>query len=556
MTDTKNLYDAVIIGGGPAGLTAALYLGRARYRVLVLEKDRFGGQITITNEVVNYPGVLAASGEELAGTMRQQAANFGAEFKMAEVTGLEMGGDVKTVHTTKGDVQALSVLLASGASPRHVGFDGEEDYQGHGVAYCATCDGEFFTGKEVLVVGGGFAAAEDKETADVVILNSCTVTAESDRKVRQIFRRAKKDNPDAVMVLTGCMAQAFPEDARRLEEADIILGTSNRKRLVPDLLAFLSARQRIIDIAPHTNDEKFENLNVENFTGRTRAFVKIEDGCNRFCSYCIIPYARGRVRSKPLEDLKAELAGLGANGYKEVVLTGINLSAYGQEFGLHLCDAIEAACATPGIERVRLGSLEPEQLSEDVIRRMAKQKKLCPQFHLSLQSGCDATLKRMNRHYTADEYRTIVRNLRAAFENAAITTDIMVGFAGETDEEFAKSLAFAEEIAFAKVHVFAYSRRPGTRAYDMGDQLTNAVKEARSHEMIRVTTATQQAFFKAQIGRTEEVLFEREIQKGVWEGYSMNYTPVAVASGTSLAGEIRSVRIESCTDTHCMGAVL
>ena len=399
----------------------------------------------------------------------------------------------------------------------------------------------------------GFAAAEDKETADVVILNSCTVTAESDRKVRQIFRRAKKDNPDAVMVLTGCMAQAFPEDARRLEEADIILGTSNRKRLVPDLLAFLSARQRIIDIAPHTNDEKFENLNVENFTGRTRAFVKIEDGCNRFCSYCIIPYARGRVRSKPLEDLKAELAGLGANGYKEVVLTGINLSAYGQEFGLHLCDAIEAACATPGIERVRLGSLEPEQLSEDVIRRMAKQKKLCPQFHLSLQSGCDATLKRMNRHYTADEYRTIVRNLRAAFENAAITTDIMVGFAGETDEEFAESLAFAEEIAFAKVHVFAYSRRPGTRAYDMGDQLTNAVKEARSHEMIRVTTATQQAFFKAQIGRTEEVLFEREIQKGVWEGYSMNYTPVAVASGTSLAGEIRSVRIESCTDTHCMG---
>ena len=187
---------------------------------------------------------------------------------------------------------------------------------------------------------------------------------------------------------------------------------------------------------------------------------------------------------------------------------------------------------------------------------MAKQKKLCPQFHLSLQSGCDATLKRMNRHYTADEYRTIVRNLRAAFENAAITTDIMVGFAGEMDEEFAESLAFAEEIAFAKVHVFAYSRRPGTRAYDMGDQLTNAVKEARSHEMIRVTTATQQAFFKAQIGHTEEVLFEREIQKSVWEGYSMNYTPVAVVSGTSLAGEIRSVRIESCTDTHCMGAVL
>lgn len=401
----------------------------------------------------------------------------------------------------------------------------------------------------------GFTAAADDEQADVVVLNSCTVTAESDRKVRQIFRRAKKDNPDAVMVLSGCMAQAFPEDAQRLEEADIILGTSNRARLLPDLLTFLSTRQRIVDIEPHTNGETFERLQVENFSGRTRAFVKIEDGCNRFCSYCIIPYARGRVRSKPLEDLKAELHALADNGFREVVLTGINLSAYGQEFGLHLCDAIEAACAVPGIARVRLGSLEPEQLSEPVIRRMAKQEKLCPQFHLSLQSGCDATLRRMNRHYTADEYRTIVRNLRVAFDNAAITTDIMVGFAGETEEEFAASLAFAKEIAFAKVHVFAYSRRPGTRAYDMGDQVTNAVKESRSHAMIRATTETQRTFFDTQVGRTEQVLFERAVQPGVYEGYSMNYTPVLAASGTSLAGQIRTVRIESNAGTHCIGRI-
>lgn len=406
------------------------------------------------------------------------------------------------------------------------------------------------------LLAAGFTQAAPDEAAGVVVVNSCTVTAQSDHKVRQALRRAKKDNPGAVTVLTGCMPQAFPDAAAALLEADIVLGNTKRSDLVPRLQEFLATKQRVVDIAPHVTGEPFEPLHVSEFHGRTRAFLKIQDGCDRFCAYCIIPYARGRVRSKALEDIRQEVAQLGQAGYKEVVLTGINLSAYGQEFGLHLCDAIEAACATPGIERVRLGSLEPEQLSEDVIRRMAKQKKLCPQFHLSLQSGCDATLKRMNRHYTADEYRTIVRNLRAAFENAAITTDIMVGFAGETDEEFAESLAFAEEIAFAKVHVFAYSRRPGTRAYDMGDQLTNAVKEARSHEMIRVTTATQQAFFKAQIGRTEEVLFEREIQKGVWEGYSMNYTPVAVASGTSLAGEIRSVRIESCTDTHCMGAVL
>ena len=350
----------------------------------------------------------------------------------------------------------------------------------------------------------GFTAAADDEQADVVVLNSCTVTAESDRKVRQIFRRAKKDNPDAVMVLSGCMAQAFPEDAQRLEEADIILGTSNRARLLPDLLTFLSTRQRIVDIEPHTNGETFERLQVENFSGRTRAFVKIEDGCNRFCSYCIIPYARGRVRSKPLEDLKAELHALADNGFREVVLTGINLSAYGQEFGLHLCDAIEAACAVPGIARVRLGSLEPEQLSEPVIRRMAKQEKLCPQFHLSLQSGCDATLRRMNRHYTADEYRTI---------------------------------------------------RPGTRAYDMGDQVTNAVKESRSHAMIRATTETQRTFFDTQVGRTEQVLFERAVQPGVYEGYSMNYTPVLAASGTSLAGQIRTVRIESNAGTHCIGRI-
>lgn len=401
----------------------------------------------------------------------------------------------------------------------------------------------------------GFSVAEDNEQADVVILNSCTVTAESDRKVRQLFRRAKKDNPNAIMVLSGCMAQAFPDDAERLEEADIILGTSNRRMLLPHLMTFLSARQRIIDIAPHTKDEKFENLQVDSFTGRTRAFVKIQDGCNRFCSYCIIPYARGRVRSKPIEDLKKELLLLAEHGYKEIVLTGINLSAYGQEFGLHLSDAIEAACAIEGIERVRLGSLEPEHFSEDVIFRMAKQKKLCPQFHLSLQSGCDETLRRMNRHYSADDYRLIVKNLRAAFENVAITTDIMVGFAGETEQEFEASLSFAREIEFAKVHVFAYSRRPGTKAYSMPDQLTNAIKEKRSKEMIRTTQETQQLFFEKQVGRTEAILFERSIEPGLYEGYSMNYTPVLAKSSRDISGEILNVRIESFTDTHCIGTL-
>lgn len=406
------------------------------------------------------------------------------------------------------------------------------------------------------LLAGGFQEASHQEEADLVVVNSCTVTATSDQKVRQTLRRAKKENPGAVTVLTGCMPQAFPEEAAALLEADIVLGNARRGDLLPRVLEYLSSKQRIVDIAPHEQGEKFERMAVSAFHGRTRAFLKIEDGCDRFCSYCIIPYARGRVRSKPLEDLRQEVQALGEQGYREVVLTGINLPAYGKELGLHLCDAVEAACQADGIHRVRLGSLEPEQLTEEVIARMAKEKKLCPQFHLSLQSGCDQTLRRMNRHYTTEEYRQIVKNLRAAFPNCAITTDIMVGFAGETEEEFQASLAFAEEIAFAKVHVFAYSRRPGTRAYDAPGQVSNKVKEERSHRMIQLTKKTQQEFLKAQIGRVEEVLFEQAKEQGVWEGYTPNYTHVLVASGKNLAGKLLSVELLEVQGESCVGRLV
>lgn len=406
------------------------------------------------------------------------------------------------------------------------------------------------------LTAAGFRACEPEETADVVLINSCTVTATSDHKVRQTLHRAKRQNPDAVIVLTGCMPQAFPKLAENLTDADIVLGNSNRASLLPDILNFISTRQRIVDIVPHKSGNKFESMAVSNFFDRTRAFVKIEDGCNRFCSYCIIPYARGRVRSKPLDELKKELNTIGANGYKELVLTGINLSAYGQDFGLHLCDAVEAACTVDGIERVRLGSLEPEQLSESVIARLAKQKKLCPQFHLSLQSGCDETLKRMNRHYDIAEYRKIVDHLRAKFENVAITTDIMVGFAGETDEEFMLSLAFAKEIAFAKVHVFAYSQRPGTKANDAPNQVPSAVKEKRSHTMIAATQQSKQMFFAQQVGRVEKVLFEREYQPGMFEGYTENYTPVKAADNENICGKIISVKITEIKDDWCVGTVM
>ena len=409
------------------------------------------------------------------------------------------------------------------------------------------------------LLAGGFQEAAPGEQADVVVINSCTVTAQSDQKVRQALRRARKENPGAVAVLTGCMPQAFPEEAAALEEADVVLGNARRGDLLPRVLEYLSSKQRIVDIAPHERGEAFERMAVSAFHGRTRAFLKIQDGCDRFCSYCIIPYARGRVRSKPLEDLRAEVTALGEAGYREVVLTGINLPAYGKELGLHLCDAVEAACAVPEIRRVRLGSLEPEQLTPEVIARMAGEEKLCPQFHLSLQSGCDGTLKRMNRHYTAEEYRQIVRNLREAFPGCAVTTDIMVGFPGETEEEFQASLAFAREIAFSKAHVFAYSRRPGTRAYHMPGQVPNRVKEERSRRMIQAAGETQQAFLRAQTGRVEEVLFEQRRAQGLWEGYTRNYTHVLAPSGKDLSGrlvpvELLEVQGESVTGRLAEGA--
>ena len=377
----------------------------------------------------------------------------------------------------------------------------------------------------------GYTVTESQEESDVILINSCTVTATSDHKVRQMLRRARRKAPTAVIVLTGCMTQAFPEMAEELVEADIVLGNSNRRRLPEILREFYSGRRRIVAIEPHKADEAFESMQVEHFFERTRAFIKIEDGCNRFCSYCIIPYARGRVRSKPLEELRDELRRLGENGYKEVVLTGINLSAYGQELGLHLCDAVEAACAVPQILRVRLGSLEPEQLSEEVILRLAKQKKLCPQFHLSLQSGCDETLKRMNRHYTTEEYYDKVKLLRRVFGNPAITTDVITGFPGETEEEFAVTRRFLEKVDFFEMHVFKYSRRQGTVAASMENQVPEAVKAVRSGELLELEKRQSAAYREGYIGKEITILTEeaREINGERYRiGHTDTYVKAAV----------------------------
>lgn len=399
----------------------------------------------------------------------------------------------------------------------------------------------------------GFQPAGEGEAADVVAVNSCTVTAQSDQKARQALRRLKRQNPGAVAVLTGCWPQAFPEEAAGFSEADIVLGNVNRAELGGHILRYLSSKQRIVDIRPHEKGEAFENMEVRRLQGHTRAFLKIEDGCERFCSYCVIPFARGRVRSKALEDVRREVAALARSGYKEVVLAGINLPAYGQDLGLSLCDAVEAACGCEGIARVRLGSLEPERLAPAVIARMRAQEKLCPQFHLSLQSGCGATLKRMNRHYTPAEYREIASNLREAFPGCAITTDVMVGFPGETEEEFAESLAFVKEMGFARTHVFAYSRRPGTAADRAPGQVEGVVKERRAREMAAAAAACQRAFYQGQVGKTETVLVEEEAGEGVYRGYTGNYTPVRVESGRQLAGALVEVELTAAAGDGMTG---
>ena len=402
----------------------------------------------------------------------------------------------------------------------------------------------------------GYFESQDREKADITVINTCTVTSVSDAKNRKLIHRVRRQNPDGIIVLTGCMPQAFPDEMNTLSECDIVLGNKERSRLVPALEEYLGGKQRMVDITEYlSRGDKYEDLIVSSFEGHTRAFIKIEDGCNRFRSYCVIPYARGRVRSKPLDSLKKELEAVALSGYREVVLVGINLSAYGQGEDFDLADAVETACNTEGIERVRLGSLEPEQMDVPLIARLAAQEKLCPQFHLSLQSGCDKTLRAMNRHYDTAEYAKIVSNLRAAFPNAAMTTDVMVGFAGETEEDFQASMDFVQQIGFSKVHVFPYSLRKGTRAEHMPDHVSPAEKERRAHLMGELVEKSRQEFLRSQVGLTEEVLFER-LRHGYLEGYTKNYTPVHVTSDDeSLCGKICSVKLTGVGEDWCDGVV-
>ena len=403
----------------------------------------------------------------------------------------------------------------------------------------------------------GYELVDFEQDADVYLINSCTVTAEADRKTRQHLRKCRRAHPESVIVLTGCMPQAFPAGADALPEADIVIGNRNANRLIDLLDTYRKFGKRVVEVKAHETGERFASCVISGFEERTRAYVKIQDGCNRFCSYCIIPTSRGRVRSKPLEELQKELEGLASNGYSEVVLVGINLSAYGQDLGCGFADAVELACSAKGIMRVRLGSLEPDHLTDDVIERLARCEKLCPQFHISLQSGCDNTLRAMNRHYTASEYRELCRKLRLAFPGCTLSTDVMVGFCGESEADFEESYAFVKEIGFEKLHVFPYSVRPGTKAAALPGHLPKLVKERRCGAMLQLGAKLRSAYFASLAGQKTSVLFESTQKDGEWFGYTANYTPVRVKSEVALCGEIRDVLITgSKDDQFCFGELI
>ena len=397
-----------------------------------------------------------------------------------------------------------------------------------------------------LFEASGYTVVDTEEAADVYVVNSCTVTNFGDQKSRKWLRRQKREHPGAVTVLTGCYPQAFPEEAAAIAEADVVTGSGNRRAILAAVQQVLDGTaERVVDIRPHEKGEKFEELPMDRFAEHTRAFVKVEDGCNRRCAYCVIPRARGPVRSRAESSILEELRRLVQTGYREVVLTAISLPSYGTDTGTGLAELVEHAAAVPGIDRIRLGSLDPDMLTDEDIRRLAAVPQLCPQFHLSLQSGCDKTLRTMRRPYTTAQYAEVVEKLRKAFgeEELSLTTDVIVGFPGETEEDFEASMAFVTAQRFLKVHVFPYSRRSGTPAYDFPDQIPEHEKESRSRRMNEAVEAVRAEEAAAMQGRKAEVLLETPLSNTLFTGYTKQYLPVVVTAPGYKSGDIVTVTL-------------
>ncbi len=402
----------------------------------------------------------------------------------------------------------------------------------------------------------GYEQVEFDSAADVYVINTCTVTGLSSRKSRQAIRRARQLNGNAVVAAVGCYPQTARQEVEAMPEVDIVAGTADRLR-VPELVeTFLKGGERISAVENVMKNHRFEDLKIERYKDRTRAFLKIQEGCSQYCSYCIIPYARGPIRSRPYDEITGEVGRLVEAGFKEVVLTGIHIASYGRDLGkLRLPDLIRGVNEIDGVERIRIGSIEPTLITEEFAQSAARMEKLCPHFHISLQSGCDETLKRMNRRYTASEYKKALELLREYIPDVSVTTDVMVGFPGETDDEFERTYEFLEEIRFAKMHVFKFSPREGTPAAGFEGQVDGVVKEARSRKVISLSDRCALEFNSKFVGRRMTVLYEHELkdEPGIYEGLTTNYIKVLTKGNPSIVGNISGTGLVRATAEYVDG---
>ena len=404
----------------------------------------------------------------------------------------------------------------------------------------------------------GYEIVNINEKADVYIINTCTVTNLGDKKSRQIIRRAKKLNPDAIVVAIGCYAQTAPEDIKNIDGVNIILGTKGKNEIVEYVENYQKENGLVCTVGEIMKERVFEPISVQKLAGRTRAYLKIQDGCSQFCSYCIIPYARGPIRSRDESDVLNEVTNLAANGFKEVVLTGIHVASYGKDTkNTNLLQVIKKVHEIEGIERIRLSSIEPNIVTEEFAKEISLLPKACHHFHLSLQSGCEKTLKEMNRKYTAKKYEEAAQILRKYMPDVALTTDIIVGFPGETDEDFEESYNFAKKIAFAKIHVFPYSPKKGTPAAERKDQVSPQKKEERSHKLMALSDKMSDAFIESFVGKTMPVLFEQKTEDGYFEGHTSNYINVLCQNySEDIKNKILNVKIDSCKNGRAYGSII
>lgn len=405
----------------------------------------------------------------------------------------------------------------------------------------------------------GYEVVSFDQSADIYIINTCTVTNLSDRKSRQAIRKAKKTNPDSIVTVMGCYAQTSSEEILKIPGVNLVVGTKDRNSILDYIKRLEEGECRINAVDNIMTSRSFEELKVNTYKERTRAYLKIQEGCSQFCSYCIIPYARGPIRSRKPEDIIDEVRELSQNGYTEIVLTGIHLASYGKDLKTtDLLDIIKKINEIEGIQRIRLGSIEPTTITKEFVLAAAEMPKLCPHYHLSLQSGCDATLRAMNRKYTAEEYGKSVDLLKKHMPDVAITTDIMVGFPGETEEHFLSSMDFADKIGFSKIHVFKYSPRKGTPAAESPDQITPEIKEARSEKMLALSDRLEEQYLGRFIDREMDVLYEQALadKKGYIEGLTSNYIRVAAEGTEDMTGKIVKTKLIKISGSLFEGNIL